>query len=125
MLVGMEMTERRWTEADLSQLVSRARFTLVVAGREYAWVRSLAGDDPEHAEVEISLDQLTIQGLLAAVRERVGALVELLDEVAAHPERWGDLRLTKVGERHWHRDVPHPFSRPAPGTQLVIIEPAD
>jgi hypothetical protein len=38
---------------------------------------------PDDAQITISLDQLTLQGTLTAVRERIGAVVALRDDVAA------------------------------------------
>ena len=118
-----EMVQRSWNQADLGRMVSRATFKLVVAGREDAWVRSVVGSDPQNAQVEISLDQLILHGTLGAIRERLAAMVELLDEVAAHPERWKDLHLTRIGEQHWRRGVPHPFLRRGPQPQLPLLEP--
>jgi hypothetical protein len=103
-----------WTDADQADLVTRAQFRLIVTGRETAWVRSVSGTEPDTAQVVISLDQLTLHGPLHAVRERVTALLELLGQVAAQPERWPDLKLTRVAETRWRRTKPHPFIRRPP-----------
>jgi hypothetical protein len=106
-----DATSPKTTDAELADLVTRAQFRLVVTRREAAWVRSVSGATPDGAQVAISLDQLTLQGPLHAVRERVAALLELLDEVAATPQRWPDLQLTRVDETRWRRNKPHPFTR--------------
>jgi hypothetical protein len=103
-----------------ADLVARAQFRMLVVGRETAWVRTVTGSDPMTAQVSISLDQLTIVGPLGAVRERVAALLELLDEVGDHPERWSDIRLRKVGPNHWRRRAPHPFVRRPPPRQPPV-----
>ena len=59
--------------------------------------------------IEISLSQLTLYGPLPAIRERLAAMVELLDRVVAEPERSGDLKMTRVGPGRWRRLRPHPF----------------
>jgi hypothetical protein len=109
-----DATNRSWTDADQADLVTRAQFQLVVTGRETAWVRSVSGTKAETAQVAISLDQLTLRGPLRAVRERVATLLELLDQVAAEPDRWPDLKLTRVAEARWRRTKPHPFTRRPP-----------
>ena len=111
-----------WTDADQADLVTRAQFRLVVTGRETAWVRSVSGTEPDTAQVAISLDQLTLQGPLRAVRERVAALLELLDRVAAQPERWPDLKLTRVAETRWRRTKPHPSHAATATNRRVISE---
>ncbi len=47
-------------------------------------------------------------------------MLELLDEVAAHPERWKDVRMKQLGDRRWRREVPHIFRRYWPRTRLPI-----
>jgi hypothetical protein len=99
------------TDADSGEFVSRAQFRMIVRGLETAWVRAVSGAEPGSAQIAISLDQLTLHGPLIAVRERLAAMVELVDDVAATPERWPDLQMQRVGDRSWRRTKPHPFVR--------------
>ena len=95
-----------------ADLVLRAQFVMTITGRETAWVRKVSGPDPSTAEVHLSLDQLTLRGSLGAVRERVAAMLDLLDDVASSPERWPDLVWTHDGETGRRSRVrPHPFVR--------------
>ena len=48
-------------------------------------------------------------GDLDIVRERLAALLDVLDSARAHPERWPEIKMRKVNDRHWVRDQPNPF----------------
>ena len=54
-------------------------------------------------------------------------MLELLDEVAAHPERWKDVRMKQLGDRRWRREVPHPArrDRPRSRSRSIVGSPAE
>jgi hypothetical protein len=101
---------------ELGDLLSRAGYRQTVIGVELAWVRSVNGD-AANPNVMLSLDQLTLCGPHEALRERLMALVGLLDELVASPERWPEVAAwEKVGDKTWHRVTPNPFVRQPPHT---------
>lgn len=48
-------------------------------------------------------------GQLEVVRERLAALLGVVDTAIAQPGLWPRLGLRRVGQRHWTRDAPNPF----------------
>jgi hypothetical protein len=87
-------------------------FRKTVTGRETAFVRTLNGEKPWDTQVQICLDQLVLNGDYSAVRDRVAAVLALLDDIAAHPERWQDLCWQRDPETSGPRDpAPHPLVR--------------
>jgi hypothetical protein len=97
-------------------LLSRAGYRQAVSGAELAWVRSVNGE-AANPSVTLSLDQLTPCGPYEALRERLMALVGLLEELVASPARWPEVSAwEKVGPKSWHRVAPNPFVRQPPRT---------
>lgn len=66
-------------------------FRMTLAGDETVFVRRLTGEQPWDTLVQVCLDQLVLSGEYSAVRSRVAAVLGLLDDIAAHPDRWEDL----------------------------------
>ena len=92
-----------------------AMFRMTVTGQETAFVRKLTGDEPWDTHVQICLDQLMLQGEYSAVRGRLEAVLELLDDIAAHPDDWQDLCWQRSPTSSEHAEPsPHPFIRQPP-----------
>ena len=88
------------------------QFRLPIGGKETATVRSIsAGTIP--LLVEISLSQVTLYGPMPAIRERLTAMIGLLDRVVAEPERWNDITPTEIGPHRWQLLTPHPSTDPS------------
>lgn len=96
------------TPLDTNDLLRHSEFTLQIHGNKTAWIRSIS-DTSGHTIVSAALGNVTVFGPLDTVRERLGALVGLLDAATAQPGLWPDIALTRVGERRWRRDRPNPF----------------
>ena len=77
-------------------------------GNEVAWVRSISGA-PSVELVSIGLGTLILYGRTDVVRERLAALLAVLDSAIAQPELWPDLKLRESEPGHWTRDKPSPF----------------
>lgn len=90
-------------------MLRHCELRLAVHGTETAWVKSITGNDADTALVLLGLSNLTLYGPLPALRDRLQALVGLLDSAAAHPERWAEIPMRQVSERRWVRNHPHPF----------------
>ena len=84
------------------------QFRLPIWGTETVAVRSI-NPTSRPTLVEMSLSQVTVYGPLPAIRERLSTMIELLDRVAAEPEHWDDIKMTRVGPGRWKRLRPHPF----------------
>jgi hypothetical protein len=114
MLEGMatsQFSPRPLKPHEHGDLLSRAGYRQTVSGAELAWVRSVNGDAANPAVV-LSLDQLTLCGPYEALRERLMALVGLLDDLVASPQRWPEVSAWEnVGPKSWHRVAPNPFVR--------------
>ena len=79
-------------------------------------MRSVNGD-AANPSVTLALDQLTLYGPYEALHERLLALVGLLDDLVANPERWPEVSAwEQVGPKSWHRVAPNPFVRQPPRT---------
>lgn len=91
-----------------NDLLRHVEFRLQIHGNEVAWVRSVSGS-PETPIIAVGLGPVTMFGYLDTVRERLAALLEVVDSAIAHPELWPQLVMTRADERHWTRDAPRPF----------------
>ncbi len=89
-------------------LLQHSELRLRLHGNEAAWVRSISGsvDDPI---ISVGLGTVTMFGQLEVVRERLAALVSVIDDAVAQPDRWPQIGLRRVDEHHWTRDSPNPF----------------
>ncbi len=96
------------TPLETNDLLRHSEFTMQIYGNETAWIRAIS-DTPGHPIVSAAIGNVTVFGPLQTVRERLAALVELLDAAETQPDLWPDVALTRVGDRHWHRVRPNPF----------------
>ena len=103
-----------------NDLLRHSEYRVQVHGNEVAWVRSISNQSSPI--VTVGLGTITIFGRIDIVRERLSALLGVIDAAIAHPELWPQVSMRQVDERHWTRDAPNPFialgSGPA-GPELV------
>ena len=87
----------------------RTQFRMTVYGDETAWVAGVNGTAPF---VQLALEHLLLVGTLSDLRDRLTALVGLLDDLEQQPERWWEVSAwEKVGPKHHRRVTPNPFIR--------------
>lgn len=99
-----------------NDLLRHSELRLQVHGNEVAWVRSIAGP-PEHAIIAVGLGTVTMFGQIEVVRERLAALLGIVDSAISQPKLWPTIEIRQVSEHYWARDAPNPFvalgNRPA------------
>ena len=91
-----------------NDLLQHSELRLQIHGNEVAWVRSISGP-AEHLVLTIGLGNVTMFGQLEVVRERLAALLGVVESAIAQPELWPQIGMRQVSERHWTRDAPNPF----------------
>lgn len=107
------MSLRLHDPVDPDVLRRQSEFRTAIRGDELVWISDINGDELDSASVSVCVNNLTINGPLLQVRERLAAMVEVLDHAAASPEKWD--RLLPRARRKGHRgkpDWPHPFTNP-------------
>jgi hypothetical protein len=91
-----------------NDLLRHSELRLHVHGNEVAWVQSISGPQ-RHLTISVGLGNVTIFGQMGAVRERLAALLKVVDSAIAQPDLWPQIGMRRVSERHWTRDAPNPF----------------
>ena len=97
-----------------NDLLAHMETRMQLHGNEVAWVRSISGP-AGNPVLAVGLGTVTMFGRIDVVRERLAALVGVVDAAIAQPERWPQIGLRHVGEGHWTRDAPNPFVAPGNG----------
>jgi hypothetical protein len=91
-----------------NDLLRHVELRLQVHGNEVAWIRSISGP-AEHPILAVGLGPVTMFGYLDVVRERLAALLGVIDRAVAQPGLWPQISPHKMNDRHWTRDNPNPF----------------
>ena len=102
------MTRMEAISIPTNDLLRYSELRLQVHGHEVAWVQSISGP-PRHLIISVGLGNVTMFGPMEAVRERLAALLGVVDRAIAQPDLWPQIGMRRVSERRWTRDAPNPF----------------
>ena len=102
------MAQTKALPISTNDLLRHAEVRVQLHGNEVAWVRSVSGP-PEEPILTAGLGMVTLFGPIDVVRERLAALVNVIDTAIARPDLWPQIGLRQVHERRRTRDHPHPF----------------